>query len=642
MKHFFKSMVCIAFTLMVFIGCKKDEEVTSGEEIKKEEPTEQTAFTLSHSEIALAINTTAEVTIVSGGGQYEIRSSDEAKVTATIANTTISIVAKAEGKATITVKDIKHKEEKTIAVTISTTTPNLAIAQTEATLNVGATHTISITAGSGNYQVVSDNVATATAEKQGDTIFITAKGQGVATITITDNETQQTQRITITILPSALPSGQVIEDGVLKRWDCSTVGKVVLPNTITSIGNEAFKDCKGITEIEIPDTVKSIGDNAFQNTTNLQSVTIKGTLYFGTNIFQDSGITSIYVPEPYVFSYQIRAGLSKYKDIIKPTLTTKIITLTVNVGAKQTGVVITSASNPCSDTKYQVVSGNPSIVKGEVSCNELEIYGIGQGTTTLTLTDTHLNKSETFSITVIPVAITDGTLSPNDLVFVEGGTFLMGSPDGSGEERERPQHRVTLSSFKISKYEITNAQYAKFLNASKNNHPYYDSKMKIVKSDGIFRAYPGFENHPVVEVNWHSAGAYAKWVGGRLPTEAEWEYAARGGNKSKGYKYSGSNNINEVAWLYDIYPVGTKKPNELGIYDMTGNVMEWCDDWYDSYTATDKVNPNVTQEPSGDKHRVIRGIDWLPESYHRVVARNSQNPDFGYFWRGFRVVFPQK
>ncbi len=227
-------------------------------------------------------------------------------------------------------------------------------------------------------------------------------------------------------------------------------------------------------------------------------------------------------------------------------------------------------------------------------------------------------------------------------VTVEGGNFIMGSPEGYGKENEHPQHQVTLSTFKISKYEITNAQFANFLTTiNKGNHPKYVVWRNydytsilwdemIIKDGNLYKVVKGKEDYPVL-VEYHHAKAFAEWVGGRLPTEAEWEYSAKGGNKSKNYKYSGSNNLDDVAWQDALHPIGRKKANELGIYDMTGNATEWCSDWYDKYTSKAQINPKGSLF---NGHPVIRGGDRKLDIYH-ITWRDYGEVDYSY---GFRVV----
>ncbi len=211
-----------------------------------------------------------------------------------------------------------------------------------------------------------------------------------------------------------------------------------------------------------------------------------------------------------------------------------------------------------------------------------------------------------------------------DIVFVQGGTFQM----GGNESDEKPIHSVTVGDFYIGKTEVTQAQW------------------KAVMGDNPSRFTGG--NNPVEQVRWHEAVEFCKklsqkeGVSYRLPTEAEWEYAARGGNASKGYEYSGSNNVGEVA-EYDgnndksTKPVGGKEPNELGIYDMSGNIWEWCSDWYDSdyYKNSPSINPTG---PSSGSDRVFRGGSWRYGATDcRVANRASADPD-GFVNLGFRVV----
>ncbi len=251
----------------------------------------------------------------------------------------------------------------------------------------------------------------------------------------------------------------------------------------------------------------------------------------------------------------------------------------------------------------------------------------------------------------------------NNMTLVEGGTFKMGSRDGRGNER--PVHKVTVSSFYISKYEVTNAEYCQFLNDYKSDkvkNGEYSGKIminylghctlekcRIIKSGSSYLVEKGYEDYPVIYVTWYGANEYCKWLSAktglnyRLPTEAEWEYAARGGNKSRGYKYAGSDNPNDVAWCSGnsggrAHPVGKKKPNELGLYDMSGNVYEWCSDWYGDYSREPINNPTGASTGSG---RVYRGgaHGWV-DFYGLVTKRYSTSPQHSRDDIGFRLVIP--
>ena len=214
---------------------------------------------------------------------------------------------------------------------------------------------------------------------------------------------------------------------------------------------------------------------------------------------------------------------------------------------------------------------------------------------------------------------------PPGMVFVAGGTYQMGSNSGSDE---KPIHTVTVSSFYMDKTEVTQAEYRKVMGKNPSN-------------------FSGCDDCPVEKVSWHDANAYAQKVGKRLPTEAEWEYAARGGNKSKGYTYSGGNNLDAVGWSNDnsggkTHPVAQKQPNELGLYDMSGNVWEWCSDWYDKgyYSRSPQNDP---QGPNSGSSRVLRGGSWYfyDDSDCRVAYRNGYPPDGRYNGNGFRLVLSQ-
>ncbi|HAN76805.1 MAG TPA: serine/threonine protein kinase [Bacteroidales bacterium] len=235
------------------------------------------------------------------------------------------------------------------------------------------------------------------------------------------------------------------------------------------------------------------------------------------------------------------------------------------------------------------------------------------------------------------------------MAFVEGGVFSMGST--SGDDDEKPVHKVKLSNYYIDKYEVTNEDFCKFLNEKGNQTEggvkwldIEDEEDCLIEyADGKYKPMVEYEKHPVIEITWFAASSYCKWRGKRLPTEAEWEYAAKGGKKSKGFKYSGGNKPDELAW-YDTnsdgetYPVGTKKPNELGVFDMSGNVWEWCADWYSSeyYKESAPENP---KGPGKKEYNVLRGGSWVSIADElRPETRDYAKPFNAFYLNGFRCV----
>ena len=219
------------------------------------------------------------------------------------------------------------------------------------------------------------------------------------------------------------------------------------------------------------------------------------------------------------------------------------------------------------------------------------------------------------------------------MVAVEGGTFTMGctgEQENDCDSDERPAHQVTVSNFYMGETEVTQELWK----AVMGSNPSY------FKGDNL----------PVETVSCDDCQEFIKKLNEltgkkfRLPTEAEWEYAARGGSKSKGYKYSGSNTLGDVAW-YDgnsgskTHPVKTKRANELGLYDMSGNVWEWCSDWYGGYSSDAQTNPKGAASGSG---RVLRGGSWFSyERNCRVSDRSDYYPGNRDCYNGFRLVIVQ-
>lgn len=220
------------------------------------------------------------------------------------------------------------------------------------------------------------------------------------------------------------------------------------------------------------------------------------------------------------------------------------------------------------------------------------------------------------------------------MVKVEGGWFDMGSTDGDNDER--PVHRVKVDSFAIAKYEVTFDEYDRFCELTGRPKP---------DDNGWGRG-----KRPVINVSWTDASEYCRWLGSlsglsfRLPTEAEWEFAAKGGSRNQGFSFSGSNNLDEVAWNSTnsggtTHEVGSKKPNELELYDMNGNVWEWCSDWYNEtyYASGSESNP---KGPLSGMYHSLRGGSWYSFNGRvcRTTARVREASDYMDNTTGFRVA----
>lgn len=313
---------------------------------------------------------------------------------------------------------------------------------------------------------------------------------------------------------------------------------------------------------------------------------------------------------------------------------------------------------------------------------------------------THYNRPmyvTTFSRRLLPLLLLPGALfladtgravesdqatPPEGMVHIPGGTFEMGSTEGW--PHEQPVHAVTVAPFYLDAHEVTNGQFADFVEATGYKTeaeqwtwslaflPHAEAEQRVVgaewwvKMDGANWRHPngpdssieGKENLPVVQVSWNDAVAYAKWAGKRLPTEAEWEFAARGGLEDPKYPWGSEKRPDGKfmmnAWhgqfpvedkpddgFAGLSPVKTYPANGYGLYDMAGNVWEWCSDWYrpDYYSASPAKNP---AGPDTGTEKVMRGGSWLcNDSYcsgYRVAHRNKATPDSGLTNTGFRCA----
>jgi formylglycine-generating enzyme required for sulfatase activity len=272
-----------------------------------------------------------------------------------------------------------------------------------------------------------------------------------------------------------------------------------------------------------------------------------------------------------------------------------------------------------------------------------------------------LNETQQMGIVIedtLPVDIPHTIVGKDgaEMVLIPPGEFLMGSVEKEGSEDEHPQHRVYVKAFYIDQHEVTNAQYRQFIEETKYREPDF--------RDNSYLNHPG---QPVVGVSWDDAAAYAKWAQKRLPTEAEWEKAARGGLEGKQYPW-GDNFPDVSGYKANYYiikstpldaamlpssfvggnsaadgyqytaPVGSFPPNGYGLYDMAGNISEWVADWYDEayYLSSPKQNP---QGPQNGRYRVIRGGAWDEFAYDlRCANRDVGNPNKSYLHVGFRCA----
>ena len=216
-----------------------------------------------------------------------------------------------------------------------------------------------------------------------------------------------------------------------------------------------------------------------------------------------------------------------------------------------------------------------------------------------------------------------------EMIFVEGGTFLMGGADEEAYGDEKPVHKVQVYPFYLARYPVTQALWQAVMRNNPSNFKGADRPVERVSWDDC--------QDFLQKLNAHTGKNY------RLPTEAEWEYAARGGAYSEGYLSAGSDKLKDVGW-YDensgneTHPVGEKLPNELGLYDLSGNVWEWCEDWYGSYPSGSQTNPTG---PSRGSDRVSRGGSWISVAqYCRVSYRYPYSPEGRDFNLGFRLALP--
>ena len=391
---------------------------------------------------------------------------------------------------------------------------------------------------------------------------------------------------------------------------CTGLDSLLIGNSVTEIEHYAFEGCTGLNSIEIPNSVKKISYRAFKDCSQLDSLSIgESVWYIGVEAFQNCcnlnsiQLKSIITPRSWASTFD---GVDKNIKVYVPSISID------NYRKAEPWC----AFNIIADDIYGDVNNDDEVNIADInSVIDAILNGDNNGFVDVN-NDNEVNIADVNSIinmilggTPPTSALVDEWFTVNGVTFrmikVIGGTFTMGATSEQGndaESDEKPAHQVTLSDYYISETEVTQ----KLWKAVMGNNPSFNK----------YSADCPVENIPYGDTGEFLDRLY--WLTGksfRLPTEAEWEYAARGGNRSKGYKYAGSNNIDEVANYHidndaKTLGVASKAPNELGIYDMSGNVYEPCRDNYSSnyYSESPTINPTGPKEWEGDiLPRVYRG-----------------------------------
>lgn len=357
------------------------------------------ALDIDKTSLSLQQGTSQEITITRGSGNYTFSVAPDKVVSVERIDKRIIVRGIATGNATITLTDTQSGQTKTINVTVTAAIPNLALAQTTASVELGKSQNISISSGSGSYEVTSANGTIASAVEVRGIVNITAKATGTTTVTVKDTQSGQTQTISVTVTApiAQLPQGVEVENGVLKKWPCDKIpndGRVIIPNGITSIGDRAFFNCSNLKEITFPNTLTRIGDNAFDKCTSLLSVALPNSLtHIGSFAFAScSSLSSIIIPNSvtylgrYAFSgctsatsISISSGLRTIEDGAF-SLSKSVTSIVIPTGVIHIG---NSAFFKCENLE-RIVIPNTVTIFGDRSfeeCKKLQAITIPNGTT---------------------------------------------------------------------------------------------------------------------------------------------------------------------------------------------------------------------------------------------------------------------
>ena len=348
--------------------------------------------------------------------------------------------------------------------------------------------------------------------------------------------------------------------------------------------------------------------------------------------------------------------MDKYRAYLKILLLTFLI-VACGPSVEETQLVMPSLTQTKTDEPLLTKEASPTQTK--------------EPTSTKTPKPTNTLKPTSIAMGEIVIELSENDVDGAEIVFVPAGEFLMGSEDLSAEADEAPEHTVYLDDFWIYKHEVTNAQFATYLNAASNQSEgevtWLGVDVRISQSEERWVPDEGYEDHPVVDINWFGADTYCQWAGGRLPTEAEWEKAARGtdgrtypwGNTPVTGELSNYCDSHCVYYEYrddnqddgysDTAPVGSypEGTSPYGALDMAGNVFEWVNDWYDQKYYSQSGNTDNPQGPSSENTRVLRGGSFFsPEiiryRWLRASHRLESSPERTFQGWGFRCVLLTK
>ena len=544
-------------------------------------------------------------------------------------NSTGWVTARGNGNTTITATS--GGKSATAVITVSQSLATIAVTPPSATLNaIGQTTQLTATVRDANNNLItganiswrSNNSAVANVNSTGR---VTARGNGNTTITATSGGKSATAVITV---------GQ------------SAATLVVTPSitTLNAVGQT----------VQLTATVRDANNNPIPGTT----VTWRSNNSAVANVNSTGGVTARGNGNTTI---TVTSGGQSATAVItvsqaSATLAITPSTATLNAVGQTTQLTATvrdANNNPITGASVSWSSSNPSVAS--VSAAGL-VTAHGNGSTEIQVRSGNLSQAITITVVVREEAV---PATPAGMVLIPAGEFQMGSNNG-GDSDERPVHTVYVDAFFMDIYEVTNAQYKQFVDA---NPQWGKDRIPSSYHNGDYLEHwngnsypPGKANHPVVYVSWYSAMAYSQWAGKRLPTEAEWERAARGGLVGKKYPWGDSlldsskaNYNNNVG---DTTPVGSYPPNGYGLYDMAGNVSEWCLDKYeaDFYARSPRDNPIaggsitdiINNFTSVTSSRVLRGGSWGTDpSYLHVANRNWYHPAYTFTYEGFRCARAQ-